>query len=314
MLIYSIAALLLGFVILSASAKYALKKVMSISKHFGISEFIISFLFVGVVTILPEFSIGVVSALEGAPSFGLGIILGSNIADLTLVLGLVALLSNGLDLNRKVAEQSSIFLISVFLPLLLLLDGEISRVEGVILVLGFILYVIFILMDKRSHVKTRPQMHGNIALEFLLLLLSVGVLFLSGELITRAAIEISTEIFVPLFFLGAMIAVGTCLPELTFAIAAARNKRSELGFGDVLGNVFADAMASIGVIAIISPIKPSYPQLAILGAAFMALAMLIVIFIIRKKHSISKVDGAALILLYIVFIIAQLLFEKLITP
>src|SRR3989344_5764483 len=91
--------ILIGLVLLSKATPEAIKRALFLARHWGFSEFVISFLFIGGVAILPEMLIGIISALSGVSSFGAGIVIGSNIADLTLIVGLVALFTNGIRLH-----------------------------------------------------------------------------------------------------------------------------------------------------------------------------------------------------------------------
>ncbi|HLC92436.1 MAG TPA: sodium:calcium antiporter [archaeon] len=311
MALLELLSIIAAFIVLIAASRLAIKSLVSISRHFGVPEFTISFLLVGVIAILPELSIGINSALEGTPSFGLGIVFGSNIADLTLIIGLVALASNGIQVHRYALSQARIFIVAVLLPLVLLLDGTLSRLDGIILVACFLGYVALMFIDRKNWPKFRVEKkRANLPLEFALLAVALIVLFATGGFITDTAISLSVLAGVPLFFLGILIAIGTCLPELNFAIQAARSRHDELGFGDVLGNVLADCMLTLGIIAIISPITPREPRLPILSGAIMAGTMILLIILLGKKGHISRVQGFGLVLLFIVFLAVQLLVEK----
>ena len=123
---------------------------------------------------------------------------------------------------------------------------------------------------------------------------------------------VSVTVVVAAAELIVLVAIGTCLPELTLALKAGGKKHAELGFGDILGNVLADSTATIGIIAMISPIRPPHPQLAIASGIFMAISMVAVLLIFNYKKEISKKEGLYLILLYAVILIIQVLLEKII--
>src|SRR3989344_7340606 len=150
MLVLDAVIILLGFIAITLSARQAMKSVIAISRHYRVPEFTISFLLVGIISILPELSIGVNSALNGTGNFGLGIVLGSNIADLTLVLGIVALASRGIRVEEFIIKQSAVFISFVAPPLVLLLDGELSRLDGILLVGVFAAYVAWMFLSRRT--------------------------------------------------------------------------------------------------------------------------------------------------------------------
>ena len=213
-----IIAIAAGFCLLTLSSRVAVKSLVKISRHFSIPEFVISFLLVGVIAILPELSIGINSALAGSPNFGLGIVFGSNIADLTLVLGTVALASGGLKVHQYSIRNVWLFLFSVTLPVLLLLDGEISRIDGLVLLLGFITYVFIMLYDRNSWPHNHSlRQSADLPFELITVLVALAALFFAGDIVTNAAQSLSALAGIPIFFLGTIVAVGTCLPELNFA-------------------------------------------------------------------------------------------------
>lgn len=312
-MLFQIGVLLVSFFVLARASHEALRRVIRLSGEFGVSEFVVSFLLVGAITILPELAIGVNSALLGESSFGLGVVFGSNIADLTVIVGLIALLSGGLRFQKSTLREANLLVLVVALPVILFLDGgSLSRIDGVILVLVFLAYV---LASFRSH-STRlgyekPVRSIPIGSDLGVLVLCVLVMLFSGHLISNAAVELSIGLTLPIFFVGIIVALGTCLPEFSLALQASRKPgHSELGFGDILGNVFADCTATIGVIAIVSPITPTEPHLPLFSGALMVLSMLIVIWFSNSKRDISKNEGAILVLLYAFFLIAQFVVEQ----
>lgn len=297
-----------GFIILSLSAKETITRLEKIARHIGVSEFSISFLVVGLLSIFPELIIGIDAALHSKPSFGLGIALGSNIADLTLIVGLVAIFANGIKTTTEAKKDLKILVLCTLLPLLLLIDGEISRIDGAVLLAAFSGYVLFIVTSQKN--KQRLHIKSNLALEIPTTIVFVAAMLFAGNLIVDNTAILSENLSMPLFFLGVIIAAGTCMPELTFAIQSAAKKHQELGFGNILGNVFADSMATIGIIAIISPIKPTTPQLAIISASIMALCAALLYAMLRKNNRITKTAGIALVITYVFLVVLQFLSEQ----
>ncbi len=304
--------IVIGFIVLTKSAHKTIEILTRLSWHFRIEEFVISFLLVGMVAILPELSIGINSALEGNPGFGLGIVFGSNVADLTLIIGLVALATNNVAVHDYVIKQSKFLLFAIALPVLLLLDGEISRIDGLILIAAFMVYVYNIYQNRKAPEarETRKNENINLAKEIAVLLIMLALLFASGHFIVQSAESISIELAIPLFFIAILIAVGTCLPELIFSLESSMKKHYELGFGDILGNVCADCMATVGVIALINPIRPQYPELALSSGIFMVAAFIILFIFLGGKKRLSKMNGIFLIMIYILFIVAQFFLEQ----
>ncbi len=310
-----VSILLLAFLVLIKSANFSIKRVIRLARHYEISEYLVSFVLVGTISIFPELAIGISSALEGSSSFGLGIVFGSNVMDLTLIIGLVVLMANTLKLKGEVLQQTPLLFATVALPVVLLLDGEISRFDGLLLLAAFAYYIYTTFKSKENHApiqRVKPKI--LVSAEIGMLVIGLIVLFASGHVITEAAVHLSSQLAVPLFFLGTLLAIGTCMPELSVAASASKGKHAELGFGDVLGNVFADCTATIGIIALISPIRPHQPLLAISGGISMIVALLVLIALFNHTKTISKTRGMILVLLYVFFLISQLVIETQFTP
>jgi cation:H+ antiporter len=127
-----------GLAIVVLSAGEAIKRLLNVAKHFHLSEFVASFVIAGMIAVLPELTIGVVSALGGTSSLGFGVILGANVADLTLVIGTVVLFAGKLKLDSNMLKHMRMSFFAVLLPVLLFIDGEISQIDGAILLVGWI--------------------------------------------------------------------------------------------------------------------------------------------------------------------------------
>ncbi|HLC01133.1 MAG TPA: hypothetical protein VJL33_07440, partial [Candidatus Bathyarchaeia archaeon] len=241
MILVPILLICVGLAIVVFSADQALKRLLNLAMFFRLSEFVTSFVIAGVIAVLPEMSIGVLAAVEGTSSLGFGVILGSNVADLTLVIGAVALFAGELQLDSDALKSVRVSFLAVVLPVLLFIDGEVSRIDGVILLLGFMLYLFTLLRTKRDGQAVAGEKRKlRFVLEFLVLAVSMAILFAGASLITENSQELSSSLGLPLFLVGAVVAVGTCLPELAFALRACNKKHCGLGLGNILGNVLAD--------------------------------------------------------------------------
>jgi len=294
-----------GLAIVVFSADQALKRLLNFAMFFRLSEFVTSFVIAGVIAVLPEMSIGVLAAVEGTSSLGFGVILGSNVADLTLVIGAVALFAGKLQLDSDALKSVRVSFLAVVLPVLLFIDGEVSRIDGVILLLGFMLYLFTLLRTKRNGQAVAGEKRKlRFVLEFLVLAVSMAILFAGASLITENSQELSSSLGLPLFLVGAVVAVGTCLPELAFALRACNKKHCGLGLGNILGNVLADSMLTIGIIALIQPIKPRFLVSPFSTGVFVAISMLLV-YALSRDGVLDRKDGALLVIVYAIFIVMQ---------
>ncbi len=301
-----------GLAIVVYGADEAIKRLLNLSRFFRLSIFAAGVLIAGTLAVLPEMSIGVISAINGTSSFGFGIILGSNVADLTLVIGVVTLFAGKLNLNPAVLKQLRISFLAVILPVLLFIDGELSSIDGVILLCAFAVYSIWLVRRGRDNGEKVTQNKGFIrfAIEVALLIVGVTVLFIGSSLVTDQAQTLSASLGLPIFLIGVIVAVGTCLPELAFSVRACEAKSCDLGLGNILGNVLADSMLTIGIIALIQPIKPVNFYFPLTTSVFIVFSVLLVYW--RSRDGVlDKRDAVVLILVYGVFLALQSLLEAL---
>lgn len=302
-LIFNVLLIIIGFVLLTKSAPEAIKRALLLSEHWGFSEFVVSFIFIGGIAILPELLIGVISALSGVSSFGAGIVMGANIADLTLIIGIVAFFTKGINLSESTFKNLKLIFLFLFLPFILFLDGELSRIDGGVLILAFLMYLV--IMFKRTP-KIKPVKLGikpiSVSREAGILIIAIIIMIFSANLITESAQSISSLLVLPIFFIGIIIAIGTCLPELIIALKSNKHNHGELGLGDILGNVFADTLLTLGVIAIIAPIRPQFPLQVIFSSFLIIFSMLTIIILSRSENRISKDEGLFIIIMYLFFV------------
>jgi cation:H+ antiporter len=309
--LFSSLLLIVGLIIVILTADVATKRLLNLSRYFRLSEFITSFIIAGIVAVLPELSIGIIAALEGSSSLGFGVILGANVADLTLVLGLVLVFSKRLTLDSSTIKHVRISILALVLPVLLFVDGEISRIDGAILVGVFVVYIVFMLKTKTPEDSAKMRSgRRKFAIDTVILIAALVLLFVGGNIITGSSQDLSIQLGLPLFVIGLVVAIGTCLPELAFALRAAKTKHAELGLGNIFGNVLADSMLTIGIIALIQPIKPAQPIIALSTGVFMVFSGALVALLSRKRE-LTRLHGVVLTLCFLGFIALQYAVENL---
>jgi len=283
--------------------------------HLG--KLAITSLILAVATSLPELFVGATAAFEGASNLALGNILGSNIADLSLIIGGAALIGGGVIVRGEMIERDILytFLIGT-LPLLLLLDRGLSRIDGVVLILVYFWYVATIARVKKG------SQDGDVWVERLIRKLKfksgrrqlgwfffgVALLLFSADMIVRMAMGIAYSLNLPVFLVGLfLVAVGTSLPELSFEIEAIRKRQATMAMGDLLGSVVANSTLILGIVSLISPIK-----VVSLYVYFTAMMFFLAIFsffyvFVRTKRKLGRREAGILILLYVLFLVAELL-------
>lgn len=303
MIIISALLVCVGLAVVIITADVAINRISNLSRHFRISEFTTSFIIAGIVSILPEFTIGIVSALEGTSTLGFGVVLSSNVIDITLVIGVAVLYAGRIKLNNITIKNIQTSFASVTLPVILFIDGEISSVDGLILLVGYVSYVILLLRTKRDGKVTGNKRNSVIFVETAILLASLAFLLVGAGVATEGAQELSSLLALPLFLIGLVVAIGTCMPELIFSIRSSK-KHGEIGLGNILGNVLSDCLLTIGVISLIQPIRPIKQIFPMVTGLFMAFSALILV-VISRKGELNRKDAMLLLVLFFLFILSE---------
>lgn len=291
----------------------ALNKLSKTSKlsKFGLTSFLLA-----LATSLPELFVGITAALESKPSLALGNVLGSNIANLSLVIGGAAVISGSIGIVGDFLFKDIFYVfLAGSLPLVMLIDSRLSRVEGLLLLAIYGVYNFTVLKRRRRiraggldirkllHRLNRKKVDNEIAWIFF----GAAMLVFSADGIVRIAALIAQNFKVPLMLVGLfLVAVGTSLPELSFEIAAVRKKQVGMVFGDLLGSIVANSTLILGVTVLISPIALDGGFKVYFWAT---LAFLILFFFfwffVKTKRKLERWEGAVLLLLYFLFILFE---------
>jgi cation:H+ antiporter len=308
MIILNFILFIFFFLIVLKSSDYAIKFSNRISKILRIPEFIVSFFIVAIISVLPESTISIISALNGQSELGLGTLLGSNVSDLTLVFGLITFFSiKGIKVKSRIIKNDLFYLALLLAPLILGFDGYFSRLDGFVLLLGGLVFFMRIYVEKskvKDKVKSKKKVENK---DFVFLILSLIVLGISAYLTVKFGVYFANEINIPPIFIGlTIVSIGTCLPELIFSIKAVKKNHESLALGDILGTVITDATIILGIVILINPFSFNYLILAITGVS-MFLAGLLVIYFMKTDKVLSKTEGIILILFYLFFLVVEYL-------
>ena len=296
------------FVLVVASS-YMIQSLSKIATYLRMSEFIISFILVGVSTSVPELFVGISSALSGTPQLSLGNLIGANINDLTLVIGIPILLARGISITTKAARQDIYYmLIIAALPLALMsLGNELSRMDGIILVAVFFAYIHKILLQQRFYHKVLNERFSRkeIVLDLLMFFMSFGFVVVGAHFAVKHAIGLASHLGMPLILIGLVVlALGTTLPELMFSIRSVREGHPEMALGDSVGSVVVNSTLILGIVAIIHPIKEQVFHY-FTGWMFLLLVCFIFLTFVKGANKLTWREGVALILLYCFFLLVE---------
>jgi cation:H+ antiporter len=297
---------LLSLLVVVRSADRAVIHGTRLARTLRLSSYLIGFIVVAVVSILPETFIAITSALQGNPSFGLGTLFGGNVADLTLVFATVALVSwGGVKIDGAVLKNRAWYLLILALPLLLGFDGAYSRAEGILLMVVGLAFFLWTARSDTHHTKLpfKPSPPGTIPR----FLLSMALLLVGAHFTVVYGVSFADGIGVSPILVGLLfVALGTTLPELLFSIRAVQKKDGGLAMGDILGTVIADATVVIGLVAVIQPFSFDVRIVHATGLS-MLLAALVLFHVMKTNRVLSKKEALLLILLYVGFVTVELI-------
>ncbi|MBI4146267.1 sodium:calcium antiporter [Candidatus Woesearchaeota archaeon] len=295
---------LVGCIVLVKSSDYAVRSIAHIARSLRMTEFVTSFIMVALVSALPETFISIIAAIKGDPSIGIGTLLGSNIADLTLILGLVALAGHPLTVHSSIIKKDMYFVGLTTLPIILGLDGTLGRIDAAILLISGITFMI-VLLSEREYFHKSYKDGNHFIKNTLIFILSAALMLAAATAIVTSSHTLAINIGIPAMIIGlVLIALGTTLPEFTFSLQSIRKGHSSLAIGDLLGVVVVDATIITGITALIQPVTLNLFLLSIVGV-FTAIAAVFALMFMRTDETINKNEAITLILFYIAFVVVQ---------
>jgi cation:H+ antiporter len=314
-LIISSIIFLSSFLVLFWSSNFLVEVLKKVSKFLGWKEFVVSFFIVAFATTIPNFIVDTISALNKVPHLALADVVGTNIADLTLIIALSALVSKaGLSLPSRTVQGSSIFTIGVAIfPLILLRDGDLSRKDGILLLAAFVSYLIWLFQKRERFEKIYDGIREPLTIKFFfknlaLLFISIFLLLLSGQGIVKSAVFFSNYFHFPLALIGILVVgLGTALPELSFTFQAARKSQDWFIVGDVMGSVIMTTTLCLGTAALICPIEISDFSPFAIGRLFLIISALFFLVFIRTGKKLTQKEALFLLGIYILFLLVEVL-------
>jgi|AntRauTorcE11897_2_1112592.scaffolds.fasta_scaffold00062_22 cation:H+ antiporter len=313
--------LAVGIYLLVRASYYVIRSLSAISRYIGVSEFILSFLLLSLATSLSELTVGVNAAISGVPQLSLGDVLGTNLVNITLVLGLITILGKGVKLRdyKQFEGTRLINLLLVSAPFLLLIDGQLSRIDGVLLLTLFLIRIALIIRDKdafadkktfketmEQHVRHTASSKKQFITRILIFVASSLVLIASAYTIVHSVTRISEIIGISEFIIGLfVVAIGTSLPELTVGLRAAKSGKSAVSVGNLFGAITINATLVLGVVSLIEPIYVQEVQQYAVTFALTIGAIFLVYYFLRNKHVMHAREGYILLFVYLIFLLAE---------
>lgn len=309
--------LILGLIILLISANYLVDSSVALAQKAKISNFMIGLTIVGMGTSAPELFVSISSAVEGAGDVALGNVIGSNICNVLLILGVTAAI-RPFAIERTTYRRDIPFAIIATLLVIvfvndMLLGGDvnvISRYDAVILLLAFVGYMAYVVIkdrkgggDGQSGEECTSSLAGkNVVLLVLIAVLTLAGLLLGGQLFLDSAKTLAKEWGMSDAVIAiTIVAVGTSLPELITSIVAAVKKNPQLALGNVIGSNVFNLLMILGVSGLINPLNILGINMVDYGVLLLSMIMTFIVVFTFGKRFFDRVEGIIFLLVYIIY-------------
>lgn len=313
-MIITIILFIVGFFILIKGADYLVDGSSSIASKYNISNLIIGLTIVSFGTSAPELIINILASFSGSSDIAVGNVLGSNIANIFLILGITALISNLPMKKSTVFSEIPFTLLAVFLVGFLanisFFDKSselvLSQIEGIILLVFFVLFLgyIYILSKEDDDIIEDVEIGLSKGKSILYIVIGMTGLFLGGKWVVDGALEFAGYFNLSESFVGlTVVSLGTSLPELVTSVNAAKKGNSDIAVGNIVGSNIFNLLWILGVSASIKELTFTLDSnMDILVTAFASI-MLLISMTFGKKYSISKRDGVIYLLCYAAYLV-----------
>jgi len=310
-MVVSVLLLIVGLAALLWSADRFVASASVLAGHWGMPPLLIGMLVVGFGTSAPEMTISVLSALEGNPGLALGNAYGSNISNIALVLGLTALIYPLQVQSEVLKKELPLLLAATGVAAWQLFDGQITRLEaGVLLALFVGLLIWSLIQNRRSPIDpliadiddSMSKQTMVSARCYFWLPASLILLVVSSRLVVTGAVDVAQWFGLSDLIIGlTVVAIGTSLPELASTLVAARRGERELALGNVLGSNLFNTLVVIGLAGVVTPLAVAPEVIRRDLPVMVGLTVLLLVFCIGRRGPgrINRLEGAAMLLLYI---------------
>lgn len=312
----SVILIIIGFVLLIVGADVLVDGSSGIAKKFHIPEIIIGLTIVSIGTSMPELFVSITSALDGYSDMAIGNIIGSNLTNLLLILGLSTTIKPVVfQKETRLYEIPMCLLVTIILMIFCNTNGGISKIEAIgllILFCAFIGYTIY--MGKREsqkemvEIKTEEK-ENSIIKNIIFVLLGICGLKIGGDLVVNNAVNVAnhfnwSEKLISL----TILAIGTSLPELVTSVTAAIKGNSDIAIGNIIGSNIFNILLIIGVSALITPITYNFSYNFDFSVLIVSSIILAIFPFIPPKDKMSRMNGIIYLLIYAMYIV--MLFVK----
>ena len=306
--------ILFGVILLSHGGDLLTKSSVDLSYKFSIPKIIIGMTVVSFATSAPELIVSLNATLNGFSSFAVGNVIGSNIANIGLVLGIIIIIYPITLQNRFYNSDFPILMISTFLFYILLTTGSrISRIEGIILLVSICVILIYLFIYQKKNISEFSDINDissiSVTKSVFYVFFSGLLLWLGSETLIKSSISVANEYGISERVISiSMVAIGTSIPELAASVVASIKKQNDLSIGNLIGSNIFNLLVVIGITSTVMPIEIIDSKIIfndMLWVVFFS-ALILPLAYLRRRNVLTRKKGIILLILYLIFIIPLL--------
>ena len=310
-MLVNIAAVILGFAILVWGAERFITGAAALARNMGVPPLLIGLTIVGFGTSAPEILVSAMASIQGNPGLAIGNALGSNITNIALILGVTALVSPLTVHSNTLKREYPMLLAVCLLAMMLMLDGELDHLDGIILLSGLVIVLLGMArigMAGRSSDPMQLEYNAEIPEDMptgravTWFLLGLALLLISSRMLVWGAVNIATAFGVSDLVIGlTIVALGTSLPELAAGVASALKQEHDIAIGNVIGSNIFNLLAVLPMPALLAPGRFD-PEILTRDMPVMiglTLVMFVMSYGLRRQGRISRIEGVFLLCAFI---------------
>ena len=304
-----------GFILLFLAGELLVRGASNLARKLGVQPLVVGIVIVGFGTSVPELATSVQAALQGAPGIAIGNVVGSNMANMLLVLGAGAMVYPIATKRSHVFRDGGLGIIGALVLVYAAWQGELSRFDGIVLIVGLIGYLWYLLHDDHKQRECAREEAGeekqafswsSISVDSLILVSGLVGVLLGGKLLVDGAVELAKVFNIDEGVVGlTVVALGTSLPELATSIVAAFRRETDLAVGNILGSNIYNIFGIGGITATISPI-PIVGQMGSLNIPLLLVMSIALVGIVVWQHGVTRITGATFFVAYLAYVFTLL--------
>ena len=307
--------ILFGIILLSHGGDILTKSSVELSLKFSVPKIIIGMTVVSFATSAPELIVSLNATLNGFSNFAIGNVIGSNIANIGLVLGIITIIYPITLKQRFYSSDFPILMLSTFLFYILLITGsKISRAEGIILLVSISLILIYLFLYQKKSISEFSDVGDtskiSIPKSIIYVLFSGLLLWLGSETLIKSAISVANKYEISQRVISVtMVAIGTSIPELAASVVASIKKQNDLSIGNLIGSNIFNLLVVIGITSTLLPIEQIDSKIIFNDMLWVVLfsAVILPLAYLKRRNILTRKKGIILLTLYLIFIIPLIL-------